>query len=324
MSSNAAPPVQERVNFFERLTAANAAVAASSQPKYPASSGAVDADTAKKREEPSAAPAAAAAAAVSHDSMPSDNPRITLMRRLGKLSDSEKPSASASSATAPVSLLNFRSARKSHHSESTVASRSSPAAKGSGDNSLKPAAGKKSESAARFSSAAAAGGGDQKAPSPAASSTSESPVAGAKQRQPMSRARHQPRRLVTQEDGDGGGQRSEEDSVPREIPAWAHPGFKSGGSAQSRGPPSSSGADQPQPQSFGLFVEKCNDQDRDNDDHSDPCPADALWDMVLRSTVFKDNEIKMRRQIALWECCERKLKSGSWIEPPPFATSTSF
>ena len=51
-------------------------------------------------------------------------------------------------------------------------------------------------------------------------------------------------------------------------------------------------------------------------EEADPCPPDMLWEMLLRSVVHPRNEISMRRQVSLWECCERKLRSGSYLDSP--------
>jgi hypothetical protein len=48
----------------------------------------------------------------------------------------------------------------------------------------------------------------------------------------------------------------------------------------------------------------------------DPCPPEMLMEMMLHSTVFRENEIKMKRQIALWECYERKMVTGSFLDSP--------
>jgi hypothetical protein len=54
----------------------------------------------------------------------------------------------------------------------------------------------------------------------------------------------------------------------------------------------------------------------------DPCPPEMLMEMVLRSVVFPQNEIKMKRQMALWECYERKMATGSFLDAP-FASEYS-
>jgi hypothetical protein len=59
-----------------------------------------------------------------------------------------------------------------------------------------------------------------------------------------------------------------------------------------------------------------------NDD-PDPCPPELLAEMLLRSVVFRQNEVSMRRQMALWETLERKERSGSFVDAP-FASEIAF
>jgi len=52
------------------------------------------------------------------------------------------------------------------------------------------------------------------------------------------------------------------------------------------------------------------------DESVDPCPPEMLMEMMLHSVVIPQNEIKMKRQVALWECYERKMNTGSFLDVP--------